>query len=279
MRLGSFSLATNLCKGYSLEDALYIVKKCGFDNVEISSIVNMCEHVTPQEMNAEYAAKVKEMMNNSALSCYAFSGHVDLTEDGQYQDFLKKIEFAAQIGAKIINTNSGPIDKKDIFFKNMVKIIEVAEKWGIIIGLESHGDIVSTAKDSVSIFEHFNHPLVRLNYDTGNTLFYSRGTVRVEEDIKYGLPYLAHLHLKDITIRNGKVEYCAIGKGDIAFPQFFEALKDCKQEIPCGFEIPVHVKGDLDLLKPVGTPMSETDIFAAAKTSLDYVTQQLEKTS
>lgn len=275
IQFSPFSLGTNLCKGYPLPQALDLVKKCGFRYVEISSIINMCEHVRPEEMTAEYAVQVKEMLNERGLQCHAFSGHVDLTEENQYYDFLRKIEFAARIGAKFINTNSGPVDRTDLFYKHMKKIIEAAEKWNIVIGLESHGDIISTAKDSVAIFEYFNHPLVRLNYDTGNTLFYSAGAVKVEEDIKYGLPYLSHIHLKDITIQNGHVAYCPIGDGDVPFAAFFDALSAMPGEIPCGLEIPVHVRGTLAQISPVGTPMSQSDIIAAAEKSVGYVKEQI----
>ena len=265
------SLGTNLCKGYTFEQALDIVIKCGFSYVEPSSIINMCEHITPDEMTEEYADRIKDLLKEKGLKCYAFSGHVDLTEDKQFNDFLKKIAFAGRIGAKIINTNSGPVSRKDIFYRNMKPIIAEAEKWGIIIGLESHGDIVSTAKDSMDVFEYFNHPLVRLNYDTGNVLFYSAGKVDVAEDIKYGAEYLEHIHLKDISIKGNLVEYVPIGKGDVCFPEVFDSLKGLGRSIPCGYEIPVHVKGVLGDIRPTGTPMQEKDIIAAVSESVQYV--------
>ena len=270
------SLGTNLCKGYSFEKALDIVKKSGFTYVEPSSIINMCEHVRPEEMTAEYASKVKAMLAEKGLKCYALSGHVDLTEEKQFHDFLKKIAFAGRIGAKMINTNSGPLQKLDIFYKNMKEIIKEAEKWDVVIGLESHGDIVSTAKDSVEIFKYFHHPLVRLNYDTGNTLFYSGGKVKVEEDIKYGFEYLAHLHLKDIRIRGKDAAYVPIGAGDVHFPAFFKTLSTLGRKIPCGYEIPVHVKGILGSIGPQNTPMPEEGIYRSVRESTEYVEKLLE---
>lgn len=270
-----YSLGTNLCKGYPLDTALDIVKESGFEYAELSSIVNMCEHIEPSRLNAEYAAMIKEMLDAKGMKCYAVSGHVDLTEEGQFQDFLKKIEFTGRIGAKIINTNSGPVERLDVFYKNMSKIIDAAEKWNVRIGLESHGDIVSTAKDSLCIFKHFNHPLVRLNYDTGNVLFYSAGKVRIEEDIPYGFEYLAHLHLKDIKIEGNSVRYCPIGSGDVNFPAVFRVLKQLGREIPCGLEIPVHVKGVLGNIGPVGTPMPKEKILQAVKSSTDYISTMI----
>lgn len=269
------SLGTNLCKGYMLDEALDIVKECGFAHAEISSIINMCEHVDPKDITPEYAAEVKAMLEGKGMKCYAFSGHVDLTIQEQLEDFLKKIEFAGRIGAKIVNTNSGPLNRLDVFYQNMGSIIAQAEKWNVIIGLESHGDIISTAKESMHIFKRYSHPLVRLNYDTGNTLFYSEGKVRIEEDIQYGFEYLAHLHLKDIKITGNEVAYVPIGDGDVNFPAVFDALSRLGKPIPCGYEIPVHVKGVLGNIRPTETPMPREDIKRAVKRSTDYVASLL----
>lgn len=270
-----FSLGTNLCKGYSLDKALDLVKKSGFEYAELSSIINMCEHIEPCKINPEFAIEVKDLLDSKNLKCHAISGHVDITIDEQFKDFLKKIEFAGRIGAKIINTNSGPVERIDCFYKNMKQIINMAEKWNVIIGLESHGDIVNTAKDSMNVFKRFNHPLVRLNYDTGNTLFYCNGNIKIEEDIKYGLEYLEHVHLKDIKIDGSKVQYCPIGDGDVNFPAVFEVLKQLGHEIPCGLEIPVHVKGVFGAITPVGTPLPENEIIYAAKRSTEYIEELL----
>jgi len=270
-----FSLGTNLFKGYSLEDALDLVKEAKFEYAELSSIVNMCEHIDPKLITREYAMEVKGMMERKGLKCYAVSGHVDLTEEDQFQDFLKKIEFSGLIGAKIINTNSGPASRLDIFKKNMSRIIETAEKWNVVIGLESHGDIVSTARESLEIFRYFNHPLVRLNYDTGNTLFYRNGRINIEEDIKYGLEFLEHIHLKDIIITGQNVEYCPIGDGDVNFPAVFNVLKQMERLIPCGLEIPVHVKGVLGAIKPINTPMPKSKALEAVERSVNYVNSLL----
>jgi len=269
------SLGTNLCLGYPLDQALDLVREAGFLYPELSSIVNMCEHIDPKLITPEYADEVKTLLADRNMTCYAVSGHVDLTIDEQFNDFLKKIEFAGMIGATIINTNSGPLSRLDIFYKNMPKIIALAEKRDVIIGLESHGDIIGTAKDSVGVFKRFNHPLVRFNYDTGNTYFYSEGKVVIEEDLKYGLEYLSYFHLKDIAIEGDKVEYRPIGDGDINFPGIFDVLRGLGRAIPCGLEIPVHVKGSLGAIRPAGTPLPKEAILDAVRRSTDYLAKSI----
>jgi sugar phosphate isomerase/epimerase len=266
-----FSLGTNLCMAYSLGEALDIVKEGGFNYAELSSIIHMCEHVEPALMVPEYAVIIKNLLDSKGMKCYAVSGHVDPTYDDQCDMLIKKMEFAGRLGAKIVNTNAGTKARIDDFWKNLKKLIPVAEQWNIIIGFESHGDIVNTAQDSISIFKKINHPLVRLNYDTGNTYFYCNGKIKVEEDIKYGEEYLAHIHLKDITIRDNKVAYVPIGDGDVNFPPIIEWLKSLGRSIPCGLEIPVHVKGVLGSIKPTGVPMPKQDILSVVSRSVNYI--------
>lgn len=266
-----FSLGTNLHLGYTLEEALMMVKESGIEYAELSSIINMCEHINPKDITPEYAEEIKCLLEKTGVKCYAVSGHLDLTIDEQLEDFLKKIEFTGRIGAKIINTNSGPIERLAVFHVNMRKVIEQAERWNVIIGLESHGDIVNTAKDSMHIFKEYNHPLVRFNYDTGNTLFYCNGNIRVEEDIKYGLEYLSYIHLKDIKIRGNQVEYCPIGDGDVNFEKVFDVLKSLGKPIPCGLEIPTHVKGVLGKIGPTNVPMAREALLNDVKRSVDYI--------
>ena len=266
-----FSLGTNLCQGYSLEEALDIIKENDFQYAELSSIYGMCEHVDPALITPEYAGYVGDLLAQRDLKCYALSGHVDPTIDDHCEMLLKKIEFAGRIGAKIVNTNAGSCQRKEEFYQNMKKLISMAERWDVIIGLESHGDIVHTAKESISIFKHFNHPLVRLNYDTGNTYYYCKGNIAVEEDIKYSEEFLSHLHLKDTIIRGETTQYVAIGDGDINFPAIFDWLKSLEREIPCGLEVPVQMQGVFGDIKPVGAPLPRETISDTVRRSVDYV--------
>jgi len=266
------SLGTNLFKGYSLEDALDMSKEWGFDHIELSLIMNMCEHVAEKDLNAEKATEIKTMIASKGMKCYAVSGHSpDITQDDQFEIFLKKLAFAGMMGAKILNVNAGVRTRKEEFYKKMPRAIALAEKYNITIGLESHGDIVNTAKDSIDVFKYFNHPLVRLNYDTGNTLFYNPIGVDVAEDIKYGFEYLSCLHLKDIYISGTHVEYTPIGDGNVNFKDVFNTFRQFGKPLPCGYEIPVHVMGVLGNITPRNTPMSKEAMHNAVKKSVDYV--------
>jgi sugar phosphate isomerase/epimerase len=265
------SLVSNIAKGYTLPQALRIIADCGFEYAEIASIGGMCEHIAAREITPDYIGAVKEMLINENLKCHAFSGHVDLTLENEAGDFLKKMELASAIGCKVINTNSGPAAGMDSFRRHLRKVIDKAEKLGLTVCLESHGDIIGTAKQAVGLFREINHPLIRMNYDTGNTYFYEKGRVSVEEDVLYGLEYLAYVHVKDIHIDGNFAYYRPLGGGDIKLTNFFAALGQLGRPLPCGVEVPVFVSGPLSQLSSSAAPIGVNEIRDAAYRSIEYM--------
>lgn len=243
----------------------------GVEYVELSSIAGMCEHIEPKLINEDYSAMVRELLDSNNLKCLAVAGHVDLTEESQLQDFFKKIEFTSFIGAKYINTNSGPIENLSIFRQNIKRIIAHAEKYDVTVCLESHGDIVRTAASSVGYIREINHPLIRMNYDTGNTFFYEKGDINLAEDIALATDFLSYLHLKDITINGDSVKYKPIGDGDIDFGPIFAELISAGLCLNASLEIPVFVEGTVNGIGPKNVPLSREAIKSAIDRSFEYV--------
>lgn len=270
----SVSFVTNIAKGYTLPQALGIAARNGFELAEIASIAGMCEHIAPSDITPEYIRSVSDMLARENMNSYAFAGHVDLTEEDGLSAFLKKMDLASGIGCKVINTNSGPAGRIGEFRVNIRKVIDKAERLGLTVCLESHGDIVGTAKDSAGLFREINHPLLRFNYDTGNTYYYAKGDVAIEEDILYALEYMAYVHVKDIEITGDAAHYRPIGAGDLDFEKIFGALRQFGKPLHCGLEIPVFVAGDLNALASSAAPIGEDEIAGALKQSLDCMRGQ-----
>ena len=262
------ALGSNIFNGYALDYAFASIRRLGFDTVEIASIVGSCVHIEPAEMDEEKAAQVRELLENNDLQTYAFAGHANLTNDKQYADFLVKMRFASMIGAKLINTKSGPPNRYDIFMKNLKGVIRLAEELNLVVCLETHGDIVDTGRKAADLMAKINHPLIRFNYDTGNTYYYAKGKIDIAEDLKYGLPYIAHIHLKDINIDGNNVKYTAIGEGDLDFPAIFSTLRAHGAAVPCSLEIPVYIEGTLEKLSPDKAPLLPEEIDSAVNTSV-----------
>ena len=85
-------------------------------------------------------------------------------------------------------------------------------------------DRCNTGKIGAEIIKTINHPNIKLNYDTANVVFY--GNTRPEEDMKYALPYMGYVHLKESG--NGKFgewNFPALGEGVLDFDKIFDMLK------------------------------------------------------
>lgn len=270
------SIGTNIAMGYPLEEALALLADIGVRHVELSSIAGMCEHVVPGRMDADYAEWVLALLARYGMTCTAVAGHVDLTEEDQLEDFLKKIEFAGRIGANYINTNTGPRSRIQVFQENLKRVVAQAENWNVTVCLESHGDIVRTARESAAWLSQLRHPLIRMNYDTGNTYFYEKGQIDVAEDLPWGEDVIAYMHLKDVRIRGNTVRYTPLGDGDLNFSGIFQKLAETGRRIPASLEIPVFVAGTLHEIGPQNPPLSKEEIAQAIRKSCRFLEERIQ---
>ncbi len=96
----------------------------------------------------------------------------------------------------------------------LISVIPVAERVGVELHLETD---LQTA-DLVAVLRSVNHPLVRANYDMGNSA--SLGHDPVEELTLLG-PWLGSVHVKDRVLGGGTVP---LGSGSADFPTCFRLI-------------------------------------------------------
>jgi sugar phosphate isomerase/epimerase len=68
-----------------------------------------------------YAAWLKQ----SGLGCFAFSSHIDLGTDKANRTFARRMDFAAALGAKVINTNAALRERAEFFFRNIETLLRM----------------------------------------------------------------------------------------------------------------------------------------------------------
>lgn len=264
--------------GYPLETALEQVAKLGCRYVELTAISGIIEHIREEDFNEEYFQKLGQIMAKHNLSSVAFSGHVDLTEEGIIPVFKKRMDFARKIGAEIINTNAGPGERIEKFYENIIPIAEHAEKIGITVGLESHGDIINSGKESGEVIERIGSDKVRINYDFANTLTFSHGEIKPEDDFEYILDYTDHLHIKDVLLSEGKWEFTKVGEGMIDYERIFTTLKDNNLNIPMSLEFPLRLTGKKGESLRKSLPRPEIGkINEIVKDSMEFVEKLIQK--
>jgi sugar phosphate isomerase/epimerase len=153
------------------------------------------------------------------------------------------VDLAKWLGAAVVNTGPGEVESpegRDGFFTNIIEIAEYAAQAKVIVALETHGELMGSGRAAASVIEQIDSPWIRINYDTGNVIFY--GGVSPKEDILAAIPFLEHIHLKDK--RGGKKvwDFPPLGMGDVDFPGIFRALGEAGYEGPISVEIEVSGK-------------------------------------
>lgn len=112
--------------------------------------------------------------------------------------------------------------------------LPLAEECNIQIGLET----TLPPKTFLSFIRQFNHPLIKANYDVGNSA--SLGYDPWEEILTLG-GLIANIHIKDRILGGGTVP---LGTGNVDFVKFFSALEKINYQ---GSFIIQAARGDDDI--------------------------------
>jgi sugar phosphate isomerase/epimerase len=183
--------------------------------------------------------EMKDILARHGVKASGLSAHCPLMRPEISVPYLEKaIRLAAAIGAPVVNTDEGirPEWLADdecfhVMKYTLAKVLQVAERYGIAIGIEPHQSISKKTEGLLRIAGLVKSPMLRINYDTGNAFL---GGEDPYEGLKAALPLLVHVHAKDISIRQAEDEKgkvtgtpvgCACGEGVIDWRKVAEILK------------------------------------------------------
>jgi sugar phosphate isomerase/epimerase len=275
------SISTIAYQGYDLPIAVEEIADVGAKYVEFAFITGYSEGLSSDTFSMRQAQTIKGLLVANGLQTVALAAHMDLGLQEAVSDFKARMDFAKEIGARIILTNSSTQNNRSTFFDNIEKLALHAESIGITIAFENPGDgeqnLIGAGKDGAKIIEAINSTRVRLNYDFCNTYSYSKGKIRPEDDLKHAMPFAVHYHLKDMRPDNRGWYFSEIGNQLIDYDQLLPFLFQQTEQLPIGLELPLKVRRDRSF-----NPQKESktfqieDIRAIVKQSFKYVMSHLE---
>lgn len=184
--------------------------------------------------------EMKDVLARYQVKASGLSAHSPLMRPEISVPYLEKaIRLAAAIGAPVVNSDEGIrpewlSDQEcfEVMRYTLKKVLQVAERYNVAIGIEPHQSISKTTAGLLRIATLVESPCLRINYDTGNAYL---GGEDPYEGLKTVLPLLAHVHAKDISIRmaeneKGKVTGtpvgCACGEGVIDWARVVAILAE-----------------------------------------------------
>jgi L-ribulose-5-phosphate 3-epimerase len=243
---GPVGCSTNCYHGFDLDTALRGIAGAGFAWVELTSVIDYTEHVMPEGMSRDDLSVLADKLRSYNLSPMSLSGHSNLASREGVESFKRRLDFAQTTGIPVVNTGPGEVETpsgRNRFFEYISDVAEHAEKTGVTVALETHGELMGSGKTAADVIQRVDSPWIRINYDTGNVIFY--GGVRPEDDIRFALPFLAHIHLKDKRGGRKVWDFPPLGRGEVDFHGIFQSLTAGGYTGPISVEIEVLGKDSI----------------------------------
>jgi sugar phosphate isomerase/epimerase len=189
--------------------------------------------------------RIKIACEKAGVKLSGLSAHTPLTKPEIGVEYLKQaIRFAAECGAPVVNTDEGPkqpwtTEEEDftLIRYTLKEASLLAEKRGILIGIEPHQQYSKTPEGLDRIFKLVKSPAIGINFDTGNSYLAGADPIRWLEKVR---DRLVHLHAKDISVQQSRDERgkvtgtpvgCACGEGVIDWKAVIKVCKKAKRDI------------------------------------------------
>jgi len=246
--------------GHSFKDVVKSVSEVGFKYLELVSAPGINEHINPRPevISKKEIQHIKNYCNNYGIEIFALGGHSRLLKNKSLENFKKVLDMAEILNVKYVSTDTGEIENKEdekIFYKEIIELINYASTKNISICIEMHGNWFNSGKKGYDILKSIGNPNIKINYDTGNVIYFDN--TRPENDIKYALPFLGFIHLKDSSGKYKDWDFPPIGDGKVDFKKIFEAIKDYKGPI----SLEIEFDGKVQPIKKISNGLKKSKEF------------------
>ena len=246
------SCFTNSYGRFGAKAAIEHVRSAGIEYVELpirtagKTSIFGDEPLFTHEASDDDVKRVEDLLAANEVklsSCNITSGNpleddiVDLTK--------RKLDLAARFGVSLVVGEAGNAehDERPKLFENLRTIGDHAAGLGITYCFETHPGICVDHRGMLEAMQELDHPNLKLNFDTGNLLYYNENA-NVEIALAKVCPHVKHVHLKDTSGEPGDWHFPALGYGAaVDFLRVLQLLRDTGFTGPFSLEIE-GIKGE-----------------------------------
>ena len=268
--------------GYGFPEVLESLASCGVSHVEPAFIVGYTAPFDESAFIPGAALQYSQWFQASGLACHAFSSHIELGRADTIEVFRRRMDFAARLGARIINTNAASRSDAAQFFRNIGSLLIHAEQLDMTICLENPGNggdnLINTAQDGIDVLRQIGHERLRLNYDAGNVISHrpahQAGGVDPAEDALLAMPDCGHVHIKDVRVTDDGYFFTPLGQGQIDCGRILEALRTTQLNLSIELPLRLHRSPDAQPRRS-RDPIPLATIENSIRVSLAFVSAHL----
>ena len=190
---------------------------------------------------ADDLEQVEQLLDEHAVrvsSCNISSGNpldprvVEIT--------FRKLDLAARFGVDRVVGGAGEAASEDDrlrLYDHLRAIGDYAGSLGITYCCETHPGVCQNHRGMIETMNAVDHPHVKINFDTGNILYYNEH-IQGEVALAKVCHLVRHVHLKDSRGEFGQWYFPALGDGGaVDFVRVLEILRDSGFNGPYSLEI------------------------------------------
>ena len=252
------SCLTNSYGRFGARAAIEHVRDAGIGHVELpigtagtDSMFGDQPLVTTESTAADLEAVGRLLADHDVAlsSCNVTSGN-PLEPD--VRDITKrKLDLAADLGVSLVVGGAGEAgddDQVQALHRHLADIGDHAASRGIVYCFETHPGICQRHDGMLATMAELDHPHLRLNFDTGNILYYN-DPINGEIALAKVCHLVRHLHLKDSQGTFEHWYFPALGSGGaVDFVRVLDLMSTCGFEGPYSLEIEgIEGEGELSL--------------------------------
>lgn len=267
--LRQLAMNSNTYHGFSLEEAVKGASIAGFTQIELSAVRDHTAHILP-EMSLDQLRDVKALLQEYKLKCVGIGAHSNVMKAEGIENLVRSIDLAIAFDCPYIITATGDshhdsdvIEDEKVLARNLEPVFEKCKQFNKVLVLETHGNNYPTGR-SLKKLVHTLNSNVKINYDTGNVIFY--GNTLPYEDLAASADDVAFIHLKDKLGPYHEWNFPAIGDGELDFPRILSILKKAEYRGPISVEIEFTSLG----------PENLEEVNDAVKRSYRYLSSIIE---
>lgn len=197
--------------------------------------------------------KISQRINDNGLrvsSCNVTSGNP--LDSAVVAITKRKLDLARHFDVTLAVGNAGEVEdpaQLPTLYEHLTQIGDHAAELGMTYCFETHSGICCDHRGMLETMHALQHPHLKLNFDTGNILYYNRkidgevALAKVCHDVR-------HVHLKDTSGEYQDWNFPALGCGGaVNFVRVLEILRTCGFQGPYSLEIE-GVTGEPELTLP-----------------------------
>ena len=238
---------------YVPEDLVQLAAAHGLKSIECSSAALQAK--SPAEVDA-FQRVLQDHNMGIVLDVGSDSYHTDISP------LTDAIETAGRFGATVVRTTVSKVLEGDRtafglqgwteFLQSLVELLKrlmaLAERTGIVVGIENHQDICSW--ELCWLCDQVGSPMLGSTLDVGNALAVGETPLAFANRVT---PYLKHVHLKDYAVYTSSSGYrlkrCTIGDGVINWPEMFDLLGENAPDVVACIELGASATRHIRLLE------------------------------